>query len=229
MARKRQEERSEASVAKALEAALKLFSRQGFRATSMREIAAESGLSIGNLYHHFPNKEAIFQLCIEGYWERLMDPELGLNRVFAAARFPDDLEEMARAIQQVVEENVPSILLIYVDVIEFRGEHIRAFYEGMADRFRDNYGEVLARRREAGEIGDVDPLVAVMVAARWFFYFFTVEKAFGVPMHFGMSADEAVTEFTRLLRYGLLPRENAGAQAHDPPTRRGGPPPGRTQ
>lgn len=207
MAGKRQEERSEASVAKALEAALKLFSRQGFRATSMREIAADSGLSIGNLYHHFPNKEALFQRLIEGYWQRLADPDLELNRLFAAARFPDDLEEMARAIQEVVEDNVPSILLLYVDLIEFRGEHIRAFYEGMADRFRADYGEVLARRKEAGEIGDVDPLVAVMVAVRWFFYFFTVEKAFGVPMHFGLSADEAVTELIRLLRYGLLPRE----------------------
>jgi TetR/AcrR family transcriptional regulator, acrAB operon repressor len=210
-ARQRQEAKSEASVARALEAALGLFSRQGFRATSMREIAATSGLSVGNLYHHFPNKEGIFQRLIERYWERLLDPELPLNRVFAAARFPEDLPEMARAIEQVVAENIPSILLIYVDVIEFRGEHIRAFYEGMAERFRSTYAAPLAARQRAGEIGDVDPLAAVMVAARWFFYFFTVEKGFGVPMHFGMSAEEAVDEFIRLLRYGLLPRGDGPA------------------
>ena len=63
-----------------------------------------------------------------------------------------------------------------------------------------------AERQEAGELGDVDPVVAVMVATRWFFYFFTVEKCFGVPMHFGMSPEQAVDEFIRLLRYGLLPR-----------------------
>ena len=55
-------------------------------------------------------------------------------------------------------------------------------------------------------MGDVDPMVAVMVAARWFFYFFTIEKCFGVPMHFGMSPQKAVDEFIRLLRFGMNPR-----------------------
>jgi hypothetical protein len=106
----------------------------------------------------------------------------------------------------VVEEFRPYVLLIYVDVIEFQGEHIRSFYEGMAERFRQTYAGRFEARREAGELGDVDPMVGVMVATRWFFYFFTVEKCFGVPMHFGMSPEEAVREFIRLLRVGLLPR-----------------------
>jgi len=201
-----QRERSEASVARTLEAALGLFSSQGFRATSMREIADGAGLSVGNVYHHFQSKEEIFQRLLEQYWERVLDPELALNRIFAAADFPDDLEEMAMAIEEVVEEFRPYILLIYVDVIEFQGEHIRSFYEGMAERFRRTYASRFAERREAGELGDVDPMVAVMVATRWFFYFFTVEKCFGVPMHFGMNPEEAVREFVRLLRFGLLPR-----------------------
>ena len=212
MAVKTQREKSEASVARALEAALKLFSSQGFGATTMRQIADEAGLSMGNVYHHFPNKEAIFQRLLDRYWERVLDPELRLNQIFAKADFPDDLEEMAEAIEEVVEEFRPYILLIYVDVIEFQGEHIRSFYEGMADRFRDTYAERFDERRQAGEIGDVDPMVAVMVATRWFFYFFTVEKCFGVPMHFGMSPDAAVHELIRLLRNGLLPRDGNPSQ-----------------
>ena len=47
-------------------------------------------------------------------------------------------------------------------------------------------------------------MVAVMVATRWLFYFFTVEKCFGVPMHFGMDAQQAVDGFIRILRLGLL-------------------------
>lgn len=202
-----QREKSEASVGRTLEAALKLFSSQGFRATSMREIADAANLSVGNVYHHFPSKEAIFQRLIDQYWERVTDPDLALNRIFRQADFPDDLEEMAVAVEEVVERFRPYILLIYVDVIEFQGEHIRSFYEGMADRFRQTYAERFEDRRRAGELGDVDPMVAVMVATRWFFYFFTVEKCFGVPMHFGMSPDEATKEFIRLLRLGLLPRE----------------------
>lgn len=220
-----QREKSEASVGRTLEAALELFSNHGFGATSMRQIADAAGLSVGNVYHHFASKEEIFERLLDQYWERVLDPELGLNRIFARADFPDDLEEMAGAIEEVVERFRPYILLIYVDVIEFRGEHIRSFYAGMADRFKETYAEPLRRRREAGELGDVDPMVAVMVATRWFFYFFTVEKCFGVPMHFGMSPEEAVREFIRLLRRGLLPRDGGPERDQDsanPPAGRAG-------
>jgi len=205
---KTQEEKSDASTRKALKAALSLFSRKGYRATSMRQIARRCGLSVGNLYHHFGSKEAIFQRLIDQYWEVLLDPALPLNKIFAAARFHEDLEEMAGAIEAVVAANSSHILLIYIDVIEFKGRHIRAFYQRMADRFSAAYSESFAARKAAGELGqEVDPLVAVMLATRWFFYFFTVEKCFGVPMHFGLDAHQAVHEFSNILRRGLEPRD----------------------
>jgi len=121
---------------------------------------------------------------------------------------------MVDAIEEVVAANADHILLIYVDVIELRGQHIRAFYESMAVRFREAYAERLAERREHGELGDgADPMVGVMVAARWLFYFFTVEKCFGVPMHFGMGPEEAVHGFIQLLRQGLLPRSTGSGDA----------------
>ena len=206
MATRKKQDRSKVSAEQALKAALQLFSSQGFGATSMRDIADRAGMSMGNLYHHFGHKEAMFQQLLDSYWERLQDPEHPLQKLFARADFPEDLEEMATVIEGVVEENAPYILLIYVDVVEFRGDHIRNFYEGMAARFKEIYGAKLEARKAAGEIGDVDPLVAVIAATRWFFYFFTIEKCFGAPMHFGMKPEQATQEFIRLLRNGLLPR-----------------------
>src|SRR5688500_7788966 len=185
----------------------------------MRQIAERAGLSVGNIYHHFPDKEAIYDRLIARYWERLLDPDLELNKLFARGDFPDDLEAMAAAIEQVVTDNAAHILLIYVDVIEFRGEHIRAFYEGMAERFERTYGPRFAERRAAGELGEVDPMVAVMIATRWLFYFFTVEKCFGVPMLFGMTPRQAVDEFIQLIRFGLLPRAGRPALPALPPPR----------
>ena len=63
-------------------------------------------------------------------------------------------------------------------------------------------------------------MLAVMVAARWFFYFFTVEKCFGAPLHFGMTPRQAVDGFVRLLRYGLLPREGAAPRPRKTTERR---------
>ncbi|GAB3754062.1 TetR/AcrR family transcriptional regulator [Microlunatus parietis] len=40
-------------------AAATLFARQGIHRTSMQQIAAEAGMSVGSLYQYLPNKEAI--------------------------------------------------------------------------------------------------------------------------------------------------------------------------
>jgi AcrR family transcriptional regulator len=196
--------KSEVATSRVMEAALELFSTQGYGATSMRQIAEACEQSVGNLYHHFGSKEAIYQRLIDDYWARLLDPGHPLQRVFTRANFPDDLEDLAAAIEATVEENKASILLVFVDVIEHRGRHIRTFYETMADRFKEKYGPHFAELERQGRLADADPLVAVMVATRWLFYFYTVEKCFGVPMHFGMEAQQAVDGFIRILRNGVL-------------------------
>ncbi len=83
----------------------------------------------------------------------------------------------------------------------------------MAERFQKTYSESFAQRKRDGLLGEVDPLVGVMVATRWLFYFFTVEKCFGVPMHFGMDTSQAVDEFIRIVRHGVLPRGGGGAMS----------------
>ncbi len=59
------------------EAAERVFARHGYRGAKMSEIAAEAGLSTGNLYRYFGSKEALFETVIdEGFvetFERLLD------------------------------------------------------------------------------------------------------------------------------------------------------------
>ena len=208
--------KSEIATSKVLDAALELFSSQGYGATSMRQIAEACDQSVGNLYHHFGSKEAIFQSLIDDYWVQLLDPDNQLQRLFAAADFPDDLEDLASAIESSVEDFKPYIMLIFIDVIEFGGRHIRDFYETMAERFQTTYAESFEQRQRDGLLGEVDPLVGVMVATRWLFYFYTVEKCFGVPMHFGMGTSQAVDEFIRIVRYGVLPRGESAPYPESP-------------
>ena len=54
-----------------LEAAERAFVRQGFHATTMQDVAAEAGMSPGNLYRYFRSKEAIVEgLCAQDQEER---------------------------------------------------------------------------------------------------------------------------------------------------------------
>lgn len=50
-----------------LEAAKLLFSKQGYRQTSTRQIAAAAGLKSGSIYHHFQTKEDILHAIVRPY------------------------------------------------------------------------------------------------------------------------------------------------------------------
>jgi len=57
--------KSEETRARILNAALDLFRRKGFEQTTMREIAAESSVSLGNAYYYFDSKEALVMAFYE--------------------------------------------------------------------------------------------------------------------------------------------------------------------
>ena len=42
-------------------AGYRLFGENGFRATSVEDLASEARVTTGALYHHFPNKTALFE------------------------------------------------------------------------------------------------------------------------------------------------------------------------
>jgi AcrR family transcriptional regulator len=48
------------------EAALAMFREKGFDATTMRDVAAAAGMSLGAAYHYFPSKEAIVMDYYDG-------------------------------------------------------------------------------------------------------------------------------------------------------------------
>jgi AcrR family transcriptional regulator len=200
-----QEERSQRSRAQVLDTALALFSHQGYRATSMREIARKAGVSTGNVYHHFKDKEAIFLELLDVYWRAIDDPDFPVNRALRTGSFPENLEEIGHASRESVAMYRPYVALIYVDVVEFEGSHIRKFYSEMAGRFE----RFVERHRDEIKLEgklrpEVTPASAVMLAFRTFLQYFAVELVFGVPNHYGKSADEEIREIAHILRHGIL-------------------------
>ncbi|MEG3640202.1 TetR/AcrR family transcriptional regulator [Magnetococcus sp. PR-3] len=60
-----------ATQGRVLQAALTLFSQQGYFATSMQQLQKEAGVSIGSIYHHFGSKEAIAQALYDTLLARM--------------------------------------------------------------------------------------------------------------------------------------------------------------
>jgi len=199
-----QEERSQRSRKQVLDAALKLFSHQGYRATSIRDIADAASVSTGNVYHHFADKEAIFHELLDQYWTAIEDATFPFNLALARG-FPGDLEAIGVGARDMIKQWRHHVALVYVDVVEFEGKHIRKFYSDMAHRFE----AFLEKNRESLDLEHrlrpgVSPLAAVMLVSRVFLNYFSIEILFGVPNHFGQSTEQVVTEVSDLLRYGML-------------------------
>jgi AcrR family transcriptional regulator len=200
-----QNERSERSRAQILDAALKLFSHRGYGATSVSDIAAGAGVSKGNVYHHFEDKEAIFRELLDTYFRAMSSPDFPFNRALATGTFPENLEALGRAARETVRDYRPYVALIYVDVVEFDGSHIRKFYAEMSNRF-DTFMKAHGMENELRDkLQDgLSPTSAVMLATRIFYNYFSIEILFGVKDHFGKGTDEAVREIARILRHGML-------------------------
>ena len=207
-----QEQRSERSRTQILDAALKLFSHRGYGATSVQDIADTASLSKGNVYHHFADKESIFRELLDRYFQALSQPDFPFNRAMAAGEFPDNLEQLGRAARETVQDYRAYVALIYVDVVEFDGSHIRKFYEEMShrfDAFLKSHGMEAKLRAKLAE--GLSPISAVMLATRIFYNYFSVELLFGVKDHFGKNTDEVVGEIARILRHGMLRNGEAPA------------------
>jgi AcrR family transcriptional regulator len=67
VAKARLAEHSESRRAQILEAALRVFVRDGFHSAPVEAIAREAGLAKGTIYLYFPTKEAVLQAAIERY------------------------------------------------------------------------------------------------------------------------------------------------------------------
>jgi AcrR family transcriptional regulator len=171
----------------------------------VQDVAAEAGLSKGNVYHHFPDKETIFRTLLDRYFVMMSQPEFPFNQALSKGTFPENLENIGLAARDLVSEYREYVALIYVDVVEFDGSHVRQFYEQMAVRFdaflkKHGLEEELQSRLANG----LSPISAVMLATRIFMNYFSIEILFGVKDHFGKTTDDAIGEISRILRHGML-------------------------
>lgn len=124
-----------------LAAAAELFATQGFRSTSMRDIAKAVGMLPGSIYYHFPSKDdlllaiyeagvdqitATFEAAIESVddpWERLEEGMAALVRAVT------DDSSFTSVIFKVEPDEVPKY---QVELIAFR-DRFEALFRDLVD------------------------------------------------------------------------------------------------
>lgn len=200
-----QEERSERSRTAILVAALELFSHRGYGATSMRDIAGKAGVSTGSVYHHFKDKESIFQALLEQFRAITQRSDFPINVALDEGAFLNDFTMLAEAAREVLVKWQAHVALFYVDAVEFDGRHIQRFYSELATRFEqfaENNRERLHLDTRMAE--GVPAGIALLFAVRVFIYYFSVELIFGADKQFGPSTPAATRIISEILQHGML-------------------------
>lgn len=89
-----------------IEAAERLFRKRGFHATTLREIAAEFGMSVGHIYNYFSGKDAILEALIhqkiDDFLSILTRPHPGANTL---------RDRLGRIVDMYIDPEVAPIVL----------------------------------------------------------------------------------------------------------------------
>ena len=142
-----------------LDAALVMFSRNGYAGTNIRELSASLGLVKSGVYKHFESKEAIWNALLDkmiAYYEEHFGSAEHLPRV------PDTLEELVSMTMQMVNITVRDERIVMtrklLSIEQFRDERARDlatkhFLTGLTDMFTRLFRGMM----DKGLLRDDDP------------------------------------------------------------------------
>ncbi|WP_103333219.1 TetR family transcriptional regulator C-terminal domain-containing protein [Pseudotabrizicola formosa] len=137
-----------------LEAALEVFSSQGFRGATLDQIAEVAGLSKPNLLYYFPSKEAIHQTLLT----RLLDTWLDPLREMDAKGDPvaEVMGYMRRKLQ--LSRNYPRESRLFAIEILQGAPRMREAIEGELTALVAEKAGVLRQWMDEGRIARLDPV-----------------------------------------------------------------------
>ena len=160
--------KGEQSRARLLEAARRIFERDGFLTARISDIAATAGMAQGSFYHYFESKEQIFRELAEEQERRLIAP-------------PDELASAGTGdpFESTIERNIRLYLERYRDAARLMGvieqvsrydEQVNAARMATQHHFSDQAEQTVRALQAKGLVAkDLDPAIAsdaltVMVA-----------------------------------------------------------------
>lgn len=151
-------ERRGAVTRQAIEdAAIELFAKRGYHATSMRQIAARAGIRPAAIYYWFPGKESILTTLQDDFMDRLE------TAVHASV---DPETDPARRLAAAVHEHVvfhglhPRAAFVTDSEIRALSAGPRARLVARRDRYEEMFRQMIEAGVASGDFEVTDPSVA---------------------------------------------------------------------
>ncbi len=176
---------------KLIAVALKLFNRKGYKATTMRDIAAEMGFEVANIYNYIKSKQEILETCIFDVMKEFND---SLANIVASSYSPrQKLHHIVAMHIQMIAKKPYEMALINN---EWRNLEIEKLKQLLATRkaYDLKVEEVIRDGIEKGEFRSLDvetTTLIVLSTVRWLYDKYTNENLQMNPIEI----ERQITEF----------------------------------
>jgi AcrR family transcriptional regulator len=143
-----------------LDAAIRVFARQGFHSTRVSDIADEAGVAYGLVYHYFKSKDEVLNELFTERWSLLLAAIEETDREGDSPRVK--LEAVAGFIVDSYRHDPELMKVIIVEVTRAANSFGRTHLPEIR-RAYDSIAKIVAEGQESGEFRrDVDPNFASM-------------------------------------------------------------------
>ncbi len=185
-----------------LDAAYRLIIKQGYAATSMRQIAEEADLALGGIYNHFSSKEEVFRAIAEERHPFFQIVPI-LNSVEGRS-----LEEFVRNAAHTLVDQLghhPEFLnLMMTEIVEFKAKHVPALFKKLIPMLLPVAQRMLTLD---GNMREIPALILIRAFMGMFFSYYITEAMMARAMPPEMQAN-ALDYFVDIFLHGVLVKES---------------------
>jgi TetR/AcrR family transcriptional regulator, fatty acid metabolism regulator protein len=143
-----------------LDAAVRVFARQGFHTSRVSDIANQAGVAYGLVYHYFPSKEAILDTLFLERWDVMLDAIAEADAVHAVAR--EKLYAIAAFIVDSYRHDPELMKVIIVEVTRAANTFGRTHLEKIRDAYRLIAGIVAQAQGDGAFRSEITPEFAAL-------------------------------------------------------------------
>jgi AcrR family transcriptional regulator len=153
------QQRSEETRGRIMQAAVGLFSKNGYDATGVAEICQAAGVSKGAFYHHFPSKQTVFQALLEN-WLAMLDEQMD-SLLSGAPDVPSGLVQLAAVTGQIFRD-AQGQLPIFLEFWTQSSRDPVLWKTTIAPyrHFQDIFSATIQRGINEGSLGPTDAAIA---------------------------------------------------------------------
>lgn len=199
--------RAEARPDEVLDAALDLFTRQGFTRTTVEQVAKKAGLSKGAVYLYFPSKQALLAGLVRRAIVPVADMALGVIADYRGDPRPVIRQMVGMLAGKIADPAVFAVPKLVIREAVGAPEIARMYREEVLDRAMPALAGLIAQGVEGGYIRKVDPELTIRSILGPLMMHMVMAEVFAIHPADGLALDRLIDNHLTILFAGLEPVE----------------------